>query len=337
MRKTVKAIRTVLFVAALIFSFRDHAVSLRAAPDLCGDVCPSLDCATQCYQDEVAFENGNTSSCLDYGVYDTNQMCCGDGFCSQVTGENTDNCAADCYHPPPPPGPVVTVLVNGSFDTNPYWTQPGSAEFSDIAATYGTNPIHVAWTDNNAVLPPTYGGIYTGGSEIASLVNSITNGLPAGDYVNMVGHSHGGNVMIIATQALTRPVNHFIELGTPVNYDLPRYVMGPGAHWRCTASSYSDSTQFEGSSPRQVGGYFTAEFEYEAFLANAEQDALNGDWDQFAIDSGLAAFFYQAAQDFWWSTKIEAQGETDTYGGLDHSQMHEPYVWDTMSWYCKVG
>lgn len=132
-------LRTVLLIVAVIVSVRDYRATLHASPDLCGDVCSSSDCATECYENEMEFENGNSISCLDYGVYDPGQACCGDGQCNN--GEDTGTCYADCYVPEPP-GPQMTILMNGSLNPSvPGWMQPGSGEYNALWATYGTEPI----------------------------------------------------------------------------------------------------------------------------------------------------------------------------------------------------
>ena len=111
MRVPIKTLRLVLVIAALVVSIGDLRETLYAFPDDCAEICPSSDCNTQCYENEMEFINGNMVSCRDYGVYDTDQMCCGDSVCDGETGETLETCSADCYVPPVEP--QTTFLVNG--------------------------------------------------------------------------------------------------------------------------------------------------------------------------------------------------------------------------------
>src|SRR6185436_17641775 len=95
-----------------------------------------------------------------------------------------------------------------------------------------------------------YSGIYEGGW----VLGNVLAALPPGD-VNVIAHSHGGNVVIIAMYWANREIKHLINMATPVNWDLPRFSMGQGAFSRCQLSSWADYTQFGGSSPEQVAGF----------------------------------------------------------------------------------
>lgn len=177
-----------------------------------------------------------------------------------------------------------------------------------------------------------YEGIYAGAGPLAGLINA----LPAGD-VNVVAHSHGGNVAIIATGMVNRQINHLVELATPVNEDLPRYVGGYGVRRRCIASSWSDHIQFGGAAWWQITGY--AASVYLAFeFGQAAADAwLQEDYEAYWIYVAAEAFWYWQADSWWASTKIEWTGTTVAYGGLDHGDMHEPGVWFSLPSWCKTN
>jgi hypothetical protein len=68
----------------------------------CDTACPTSNCTDSCFVDGIAFEDGDSITCLDYGTYDTSQTCCGDSFCDVADGENCTNCLEDC------PGPCST-------------------------------------------------------------------------------------------------------------------------------------------------------------------------------------------------------------------------------------
>lgn len=216
--KTLRAV--LVLVIAVIVSIRDYGATLYASYDLCSDVCSSSSCATECYENEMEFENGNSISCLDYGVYDTGQACCGDGNCNN--GEDTGSCYADCYDPNPP-GPQVAVLVNGSLNPlPPDWISYGSAMFNAVWGTYGVQPVTFFWSQNSAgEVTGAYEGITDGAIDLADAINT----LPAGN-VNIVAHSHGGNVSIIATGYINRQIQHLVELRYARELELPRYVSG---------------------------------------------------------------------------------------------------------------
>ena len=224
----------------------------------------------------------------------------------------------------------VTVLVNGSFNAYPPWMDDWSPEFSAIAETFGYPPIQFRWFDNNAVFPPFYDGIFNGGFALASFLNGI-----GGDNLNLIAHSHGGNVVKFASYFLGRPFRHLIHLGTPVNFDL--YPFGGYAYSFCQISSYADYTQFGGASPYQV-----ANFGYEQAVAaqnfwNAGEAAFNGDWDLFAFYMAEGAYHEALANVWWLSTKLEWGAANYMFGGESHGDLHEPPVWYAIRNQCALN
>jgi hypothetical protein len=225
------------------------------------------------------------------------------------------------------------VLVNGSFnDSIPEWMQQGSPEFNAIAQTYGRDPIQFFWSQNSLgdVSWPQYSGIHDGAFDLAAAINA----LPPSE-VNIIAHSHGGNVAIEASWGVNRLIKHLIELGTPVNWEVERHSGWVG--WRCTASSWDDIVQFEGASSIQVANFWIAWYEYGFYLNKASDDFYVGDYEQMAIDLAIATGFYGDSQWWWSTTKEEWQGSTIGFSGLEHSSMHEPYVWSQIPGYCKTG
>src|SRR5262249_54208923 len=106
---------------------------------------------------------------------------------------------------------------------------------------------------------------------------------------------------------------------------------------RCQISSMADFTQFIGSSPQQVYYFEEATRHSVIYAAYAAQDAFDGDWESFAIDSGLSAYY--AAEAFIWfmSTKVELEGPTYMFGNLSHGDLHEPPVWNSIWRKCAVN
>jgi hypothetical protein len=226
----------------------------------------------------------------------------------------------------------TTVLVNGSFDAYPPWMDDWSPEFSAIAGTYGAPPIQFRWMQNNGVFYPFYDGIVAGGFDLANFLNV----LPPGD-VNVITHSHGGNVAIWATYWMQRPIRHLINLGTPINYDLWRWLGGYGAYSHCQISSSSDWTQFWGSSPGQVYAFFDNDYYAALYAFYAAEALVNGDYDSFFYYTALSAYHAAQAYFWFWTTKIELSAPTYVFDGLAHSDLHEPPVWYAIVGVCAVN
>jgi hypothetical protein len=331
-------IRYICFIAVVAAWLHFRSTPLQAFHwNECDEYCPTAGCSDTCFVDQMEFDNGNRISCLDYGVFDTSQFCCGDGLCNGDAGEDSGSCSADCG-----PGGSGTVsgsnvlLVNGSFDSDPPWVQPGAPERVAIGNTYGVDPTPWPWMNNSTfeVLPPAYLGILEGGCDLVDYVNST---VPDGP-VDIIAHSHGGNVAIFATYCgLARPITHLINLATPINFDLPRGLAGYGAYSRCQASSWSDWTQFGGSSPTQISNWAFDVYEAADYSYQAVQAMIDGDWDTCYYDTALSAWYGADAYWWWSSTKIELEGPTWGFNGLEHSDMHEPPVWYAIAWACAVN
>jgi hypothetical protein len=182
------------------------------------------------------------------------------------------------------------------------------------------------------VLPPYYVGIINGGHDLANFIN----GLPPGD-INLISHSHGGNVVLMSQAWSSRPIRRYIQLAAPVNWDFGdwRYALGYNVAGRCQASSKADWVQFFGSSPYQVGNFFYYTYQSIAGAVEAFQALINGDY------YGSYAWFAQSVfdaweADQWWdSTKIEVEGPTFMFNGLNHGQLHDPGVWNAIAPYCQ--
>jgi len=333
MRSIAVRVRTVFLLVAIAMIIYGPPATLRALPvDICDEVCSSSQCGSSCYENMTEFENGNAISCLAYGVYDTNQFCCGDGQCREDLDENTTSCEADCAEPPALE-PSTTVLVNGSLTEDATWIYPGAAQFNAVAATYGEPPVSWQWTQNSLfeVVWP-YEGIWNGGLELASFISH----LPAED-VNVVAHSHGGNVSILSSFFSGRQIKHLVQLGTPVNWDLDRFLGGLGAWSRCQVSSWSDWVQFFGASFAQISGFTAAVYASNFFSAMAAEAAWNNDYDGYLYYTALALSAAWAADEFFASTKIEVDGLTVMFGGVGHSDLHEPGVWNAIAPYCATN
>ncbi len=234
---------------------------------------------------------------------------------------------------PSPGGVTTTVLVNGSFNAYPEWMEATSPMFMAVASTMGKAPYQHRWMQNgNVTIFSGYSGIYEGGVDLANLLAI----LPAGD-VNLIAHSHGGNVVMRATQLSGRPIRHLINLGTPVNFDLNRYLGSP-VYSSCLVSSTSDQTQFDGASlniqviPRY--DYYYAGIYYGNLAYQALQQGNYSGYDYYL---SLSQFYFSVSDSLFWSTKIEVFGQTRILIGLSHSDLHEPYAWSQIAPHCATN
>lgn len=226
-----------------------------------------------------------------------------------------------------------TFLINGSFDDSPAWAQPGSDEFNAIAATYGSAPMAWQWTSNGwpQVLPPNYNGIISGGFDLANFLNN----LPPGD-VNLISHSHGGNVVLMSQAWSRRPIRRYIQLATPVNWDFGywRYALGYNTAGRCQASSTADWKQFFGSSPYQVGNFFYYSYQSVAGAIEAFEALNRADYDSAYWWFANSVFDALEANYWFDTTRIEVEGPTFVFNSIGHGALHEPPVWNAIAPYC---
>lgn len=229
---------------------------------------------------------------------------------------------------------TTTVLVNGSFGDAPVaWMEPGNSEqmFEAIANTYGQSPVQSYWSPNDAVFPPFYSDIDSGGYQLAGVLTSI------GGDVNVITHSHGGNVAIWSTHLMNRPIRHLINMGTPINWDLPGGLANAGAYSRCQVSSSADWVQFAGASPYQIGNFAYSVYQSIAGAVNAFQALIAGDYSGALAYFWISTFEAIEAEYWWYTTKIEVQGPTYMFSGLSHSEIRQPPVWNAIAPYCATN
>ena len=230
---------------------------------------------------------------------------------------------------------TFTILINGCcVDPSGSWIHPSSAMSLSIGSTYGQTPMPWAWTSNSllATTPPSYSGILTGGQDLANFLTS----LPPGQ-VNLISHSHGGNVVLTSQIWSSRQIRRYVQLATPINWDFGdwRLALGYTVSGRCQASSWSDWQQFFGASPYQVGNFAYAAYNSIAGAQNAFEALLAGDYE--SSYAWFASSVFNALQaDAWFeSTKVEVEGPTYMFSGRSHGEVHEPYVWDNLPASCK--
>lgn len=227
----------------------------------------------------------------------------------------------------------ATGLVNGSFTSPPAdWMLPGHPAqlYEALRSWYGFAPTTAGWSPSFLVFPPFYTDILAGGPSLGN----ILTGLPGGP-LNVVTHSHGGNVAILASVSTPRPYRTMVNLGTPINYDLPGLLGGASASsWRCQVSSSADWVQFVGSSPGQIVNFVFAIYASVAGAVAAFEALAAGDYLTALAYFQLSTFEVMVAEYWWYTTKIEVVGPTYMFSGLSHGDLHSGPVWNAVAPFC---
>jgi RHS repeat-associated protein len=119
----------------------------------------------------------------------------------------------------------LTIIINGTFAPNAEYAQHGSAFNAAVSRTFGEQAVAFSWSGENNVAAR---------AEAARQLWVLVKGhhFVEGESLNMVAHSHGGNVVKAYTQlAGARSVDTLVNLGTPQRSDysinnslLGRYV-----------------------------------------------------------------------------------------------------------------
>lgn len=159
------------------------------------------------------------------------------------------------------PSGLLTLLVHGTGGeaTDHEWAEIGSEFWQAVSSTFGEEARTFNWREYSSVFQVTiasgYTGIFSGGQKLANFLN---NEYPwkEGEKLNIIAHSHGGNIVNAASSYLTRQIDNLITLGTPQNTDLAVINGSVGAKNHCNVSSLADYKQFGGSSAAQYYGTF---------------------------------------------------------------------------------
>jgi RHS repeat-associated protein len=107
---------------------------------------------------------------------------------------------------------LLTIIVHGTYSPSAKWAQPGSDFNTSVSNTFGDKAVSFNWT----------GGNNDSAREDAALALAvfIQGRLGDNEALNIVAHSHGGNVVKLYSQlAEARFINTLITLGTPQRCD----------------------------------------------------------------------------------------------------------------------
>ncbi|MDA8597157.1 RHS repeat-associated core domain-containing protein [Candidatus Pacebacteria bacterium] len=159
------------------------------------------------------------------------------------------------------PTGLLTVAVPGTFndsqdDPPDTWSATGDASsfLNNVGETFGETPKIFQWSGENSVE-----GRQTAAEGLAGMINN--HQFADGEQLNIIGHSHGGNVGILASQMIDRQVDNLVTLGTPI-----RTVYQPGGNVSNHINVYSrfdrvqrageigDPLTVTGIDPRQYSG-----------------------------------------------------------------------------------
>jgi len=104
MIKLWKHVRSLAFLAIVVAYGESAGSGLFATMvPICEEICAEATCDSECYENMMEFENGNNLTCLGWGTWDTDSVCCGDGVCDTSPDCEIGSCLADC--PEPTTGP----------------------------------------------------------------------------------------------------------------------------------------------------------------------------------------------------------------------------------------
>ncbi len=194
------------------------------------------------------------------------------------------------------PSGLLTLLVHGTGDEPDAheWALEGSDFWNAVYDTFKDNNQYAFdWREFSSAYQVSFGaaylGILKGGLKLADFLNNYK--FAEGEKLNIVAHSHGGNIVKVASLLMNRQIDNLVTLGTPQNTDLFAINYHRAAKNHCSVSSLVDYKQFYGSSPTQVGltVYFTAQAVKYAAMAYASYSMAYHSYNVF----GPSSYWYQ--------------------------------------------
>ncbi len=144
------------------------------------------------------------------------------------------------------PTGLVTVIVSGTWAENSDWAQPDSSFSKAVGDTFNEQPNYFSWNGGN--------NRESRANAAANLLNFINSPevqmrLAAGEKLNIVAHSHGGNVVKEYTNLEgSTKIDNLVTLGTPQRSDynlnqskVVNYLNGYSNHDMVQSNGYTDS------------------------------------------------------------------------------------------------
>ncbi|MBS1988165.1 hypothetical protein JST56_04190 [Candidatus Dependentiae bacterium] len=134
---------------------------------------------------------------------------------------------------------TVVIIIHGSFATTTSWPQPDGDFFKELenqAHQLGQKVISFCWSGI-----PTDQEIIKGGKMLAQLIMSY----PPSEEIFLVGHSHGGNVINIASQLLYKLAQEekpeFKQEVNPIIIEIPILITTPSFELLATTKTGSQT------------------------------------------------------------------------------------------------
>jgi len=160
----------------------------------------------------------------------------------------------------------LTILVHGTFAKGSQDFLPGGSFFQNVARTvHDRTVVSFQWSGKNS-----HQARVGAAKALAAFIRSYQ--FAPGEQLNIVAHSHGGNVAISAiNMGLSKPVDNFITLGTPSRSGYRLLEPSQVSHWVNVYDSF-DKVQNHG------GGNYLSSFQTGP-AARTEPYALNLNWD----------------------------------------------------------
>lgn len=123
------------------------------------------------------------------------------------------------------PTGLLTMVVPGTWNKSEDWSNGGNATtfLSSVESTFGEAPQIVNWSGGDNKKERLIAAKY-----ITKTINS--HHFVEGEKLNIIGHSHGGNIGILVSQMSNRKIDNLVTLGTPVRSDYKPNTSNIGNH-----------------------------------------------------------------------------------------------------------
>jgi len=183
------------------------------------------------------------------------------------------------------PEGLVTVIVSGTSEQNAEWSQPGSPMFNMIRDHFGESDECMFIFDwSTSVSGTVFGDAMRAAAPILDqLIERAIRRCP-GQPLNLVGYSHGGNVIIeYLNQPYANYVSNVVTLGTPsrIDFELNASALKRFGNF-CAISLDNDGVQFGGAHPVQILSYVFAQMDAWDLFSSAMWRLISGDiWGYF--------------------------------------------------------
>lgn len=237
------------------------------------------------------------------------------------------------------PSGLLTIIIGGTGAGNPEWGQPGTDFWRAVSEAFREEAVVFPWNGANVTFATFYLGIIEAGFDLADFINS--HDFKDNEKLNIVAHSHGGNIVKVATNAgLKRQIDNLVNLGTPQNQDLDRLgfitnINTVGNY--CNVSSLADPIQLLGASPRQIYYTLTNSYIAETYAEAAAWALFHGDFSSSLRYTARSVYYAAVAFDWYMSAKIDWQANNNVIlFSESHSELHTVQVWNLVKKPCGL-